>query len=135
MQNTNCHWKTETSDLRARAADVAIGGASPRMSARTAARCLSGVVSHVDRQWSRDVMQRACAELVRCDATWSTSFRVLPSRVDTDLTSAVELIAVVSRGILPLAGVEAMRAALAFWATEEDPSVWVSMINPSSKCD
>jgi hypothetical protein len=126
MQNTT-HWKTEIADLRARAAAVATNGAEPRMSARAAARCLSGVVSHVARQWSRDVMQRACAEIVRCDPAWQTSFRVLP-RVDGDLVQAIELITVIARGILPLAGVESMRCALAFWATEEDPAVWQSVV-------
>lgn len=123
MQNTAHHWKTQTADLRARATDVT-SGAESRMSARTAARCLSGVVAHVVRMSSTETMQRACADLVRFDAAWSTSFRQMPPAVRSDVDQALALIAVVARGMLDLAGTDAMRAALSFWATEEDPSVW-----------
>lgn len=122
MQNTT-HWKNEVSDLRARATDV-VSGAEARMSARTAARCLSGVIAHVVRSSTLDTMQRACAELVRCEASWSTGFRVLPPPVRGDVDQAVNLIAVVARGMLELAGVDGLRAALSFWATEDDPGVW-----------
>jgi len=124
MQNHHIHWKTEISDLRDRArAVVEAPSEITRMSARAAARCLSGVVGLVARQWSVDVMQRACADLVRCDAAWQTQFGTLP-RENGRIPPAIEMIAVVARGILPLTGAESMRAALAFWASEDDPAAW-----------
>lgn len=126
MQNTT-HWKNEVADLRCRAADVT-SGADSRMSARTVARCLYGVISHVERMSSKDTMQRACAELVRCDAAWATRFRMLPRGLVGDVEQAVQLIVVVARGMLEVAGVDAMRAALSFWATEEDPAVWQDVV-------
>ena len=122
MQNT-AHWRTEITDLRTRAVDVT-SGVDARMTARTVARCLSGVIHLVVRVSSQDTMQRACAELVRCDKAWTTGFRELPGAVRNDVDAAVELIVVVCRGMLGVAGAEALRAALSFWATEEDPSVW-----------
>lgn len=126
MQNTTTHrhWKTEISDLRSRAAEVTTVGVETPMSARTAARCLSGVIGHVVNMAGRDTMQLACAELVRFDQVWKTNFRMLPRVIGGDLAQAIELIAVVSRGILALSGGESLRAALSFWATEEDPAVW-----------
>lgn len=123
MQNTTTHWKLAVDDLRSRALDVT-SGADARMTARQAARVLTGVVSHVARMSSTDTMQRACAELVRCQPAWATSFRQLPEAVRPDVDQAIQLIVVVCRGMLAVAGADAMRAALAFWATEEDPSVW-----------
>lgn len=120
----NTHWKTDTADLRARACAVDESGCDPSISARTAARCLSGVIRLVADRHSVDAMQRACADLVRCDAAWDTRFGTLPRGWDGQVPEAIELIAVVARGILPLAGSTNMRAALAFWATEDDPSVW-----------
>lgn len=117
------HWKTEISDLRNRARAVQ-APSSDRLSARAAARCLSGVVNEVVRRHGQDEMQRACADLVRYDAAWSTMFGTLPRGVEGIVPPAIHLIAVVARGILPLAGAENMRAALSFWACEDDPAVW-----------
>lgn len=118
------HWKTEITDLRTRARAVLDEPTDNlRLSARGAARCLSGVMSLVARQWSVDVMQRACAELARYEAAWSTRFGTLP-REGGVVPAPIEMIAVVARGILPISGEESMRAALAFWATENDPAAW-----------
>lgn len=118
------HWKTEISDLRNRARAVLDAPKDDlRLSARAAARCLSGVVGLVARQVSVDAMQRACADLVRCARAWETQLGFLPT-VDGKVPGAIEMIAVVARGILPLSGPEAMRDALSFWATENDPAAW-----------
>lgn len=125
---THASWKTEISDLldRARAVTDATGPAV-RMSPREVARCLSGVVSLVARRWSVDTMQRACAEIVRCEAAWRTNFRVLPMTAEGRVPPELEMIAVIARGILPLAGAESMRAALSFWAVETDAATWQSV--------
>ncbi len=117
------NWKTEIADLRTRARAVTAPSSDVRMSARAVAACLSGVVALVARRWSVDVMQRACADIARFDAAWQTSFGSLPL-VDGRVAEAVEMIAVVARGILPLSSTDAMRAALAFWASESDPAEW-----------
>lgn len=122
MHSTN--WKNEISDLRNRARAVLDEPTDTmRLSARAAARCMSGVVGLVARQWSVDAMQRACADLVRCAEAWETKFGKLP-HVNGVVPPAIEMIAVVARGILPLAGADTMRAALSFWATESDPAAW-----------
>lgn len=122
------HWKTEIADLRVRANAVKGAGSDTRLSARAAARCLSGVIYLVSTRWSVDVMQQACAELVRCDATWATNFGRLPAGVDGVVSEPTQIIAVVARGILPLSGVDGMRSALAFWASESDPAEWQRVI-------
>jgi hypothetical protein len=122
--NTTAHWKSEIADLRTRARAVTAPSADVRMSARAAAACLSGVIALVSKRWSVDVMQRACAELVRHDAAWKTSFGNLPRGASGAVAEPVEMIAVVARGILPLACEDSMRAALAFWASESDPAEW-----------
>lgn len=124
MHSANQNWKTEISDLKSRARAVVDAPTDVmRMSPRAAARCLSGVISLICRDFSVDVMQRACADLVRCDAAWETRFGTLP-RSDCGVPRAIEMLAVVARGILPLAGADSMRAALAFWASEDDPAQW-----------
>lgn len=127
MTTQTADWKSGIGDLRARAAAVATSCADARMSARAAARCLSGVVGLVVTRWSVDVMQRACADLVRCQASWDTSFGTLP-RYKEGVPEPIQLIAVVARGILPIAGIENMRAALSFWATEDDPAQWQAVV-------
>jgi hypothetical protein len=119
------HWKHDITDLRSRAAAVmcAESGQSA-MSARTAAAVLAGIVGLVSRKWSTDVMQETCAGLVRHDAAWTKSFVELPAGIDGRVTEATQLIACVARSLLPIAGAENLRAALAFWASESDPAVW-----------
>jgi hypothetical protein len=119
------HWKHDITDLRSRAAAVmTCTDGNTGMSARTAAAVLAGIVGLVSRKWSTDVMQETCAALVRHDAAWSKSFVELPAGIDGRVTEATQLIAVVARGLLPIAGAENLRCALAFWASESDPAVW-----------
>lgn len=118
-------WNREISDLRERAVAVMRPDCAPAaMSARQAARCLSGVVALIVRQWSVGDMQRACAELVRHEPAWRTSFGQLPTGDDGAVAEPVVLLAVVARGVLSLAGADNTRDALAFWASESDPAVW-----------
>lgn len=101
---------------------------TPQLSARSAARLLFGAVGLVSARYGVAEMQAACAELVRCDVAWSTKFGTLPRRTDGSVPEAVSMIAGMARGILPMAGPLHLRAALAFWASERDPSVWRSMM-------
>lgn len=120
-------------DLLALAADVMtspIATAHPPVSAREAARALVGVVGWVVRRYGVLAMQRAMADLARHDLAWKTAFRSLPTngtgrtgRIDEELA----LIASVASGLLPLLGAAPMRAAVAFWATEQDPAIWQSV--------
>lgn len=123
------HWKTAIDDLRDRARAVMAAPAADTgsMSSRTAAACLVGIVGLVSRRWSVDVMQRACADLVRHQMSWATSFGVLPALHDGMIAEPTQLIAVVARSLLPIAGAENLRAALAFWASEDDPAVWQTL--------
>lgn len=118
------NWKSEIADLRVRARAVTAPSADVRMSARAAAACLSGVIALVSKRWSVDAMQRACADLARHEPAWESSFGRLPHGPNGAVTEPVEMIAVVARGILPLASEDSMRAALAFWASESDPAEW-----------
>ena len=125
MTTTGQHWKTATDDLRTAAQSVRMTPANDGvMSSRTAAACLSGIVGLVSRRFSVDVMQETCAELARCDDAWATSFGRLPMTYDGRVSEPVQLIAVVARSLLPLAGADHLRAALSFWAIETDPAVW-----------
>lgn len=119
------HWKTDIEDLRgqARAVLTAPPSSSGAMSARTAAACLSGIVGMVSRRWSVDIMQRVCADLAR-HVVAQGGFGQLPAGHDGVVSEPIQLIAVVSRSLLVLAGAENLRAALAFWASEDDPAVW-----------
>lgn len=67
-------------------------------------------------------MQRACADLARHNAAWATSLGDLPRGID-GRTREVWFLAAAARGVLEVAGVANTRAALAFWATEDDPAV------------
>ncbi len=124
---SSVHWKTAIDDLRASAQSVTAAPAADTgsMSARTTAACLTGIVGLVSRRFSVDVMQRACADLSRHSC--ETSFRELPAGHDGVVPEPVQLIAVVARSLLPIAGVKNLRAALAFWASEDDPAVWQSL--------
>lgn len=126
MSTTPLHWKNQIDDLRGLAQSVRTAPApqGQTMSARTAAACLSGIIGLVSRKWSVDVMQQTCAEVVRCRDAWATSFGLLPAGYDGRVTESTQLIAVVARSLLPLAGAEAVRDALAFWASEDDPAIW-----------
>lgn len=123
------YWKDQIDDLRSRAAGILDAPqAAERLSARTCARCLVGIVSLISRRWTVDEMQRTCAELVRCDEAWATSFGRLPLAANGLASEPTQLLTVVARALLPLAGADAVRAALSFWATENDPGVWTSLV-------
>lgn len=118
------HTTSKNADLFARAEAVRGPVADARISAPAVARCLWGVMSLVSRQHSMAAVQTACADLVRADASWAVQLAVLPTGPDERVHPALEQIAVVARGLLALCDVETMRAALAFWAVEEDPREW-----------
>jgi hypothetical protein len=120
---TTLYWKDDVSDLKARALPVLEQPVGERMSARAAAQVLSGIFGHVSRKWTVDVAQKACADLVRCEPAWASSFGRLPN-VNGYVRDEIALIATVARALLPLTGADHLRAALAFWAYEDDPSAW-----------
>lgn len=133
------HWKNTAEDLRSRALHVtsevaaAMSPLTPasRIDARTAAKVLAGIVGHVARTWTVDIMQTACAVLARHEPTWDLSrpnLVALPIENDGSVTEPVKLIALVAHGLLPLAGAANVRNALAFWATEDDPGVWTRIV-------
>lgn len=123
---TDLSWKTKIDDLRNRAESVARASSEAAMSPRTAARCLAGICGHIARRFSLDEMQRTCAELVRHDRAWTTSFGDLPHD-NGEVSETTQLVACVARGLLPLAGANGVRDALSFWAVESDPAVWQSI--------
>lgn len=122
------YWKDAIDDLRSRAQSVTSAPAdgTGSMSPRTAAACLSGIVGLIARRWTTDEMQRTCADLVRFDPAWATSFGRLPHK-NGIVSEQIMLVAVVARSLFPLAGAENLRAALAFWASEDDPAAWQSI--------
>lgn len=127
MQGNDVYWKDNIADLRGRAAAVMNAPVEGiLMSPRTAAACLSGIVGLVARRWTVDTMQRTCAEIARSDVAWSSMLGRLP-HVNGIVSEPMQLVAVVARSILPLAGEKHLRAALAFWASEDDPAVWNSV--------
>jgi hypothetical protein len=114
-------------DLGNLALAVKVSTHGGRLSARTAAQCLSGVVGLVAQRFGIRAMQDACAELVRYDAAWDTDLGKLPRDYTGAVGEALELVATVARGVLPLSGATALREALAYWATESDPAAWMSL--------
>jgi hypothetical protein len=126
-------WKNDGSGLRA-LRDLArdVGDRSDardaRMSARTAAQALFGAVGLASARHGVDAMQKACADLVRSEAAWATKFGTLPRDHTGRVSEELSLIACMARGLLPLAGADRLRAALAFWATEDDPAMWRQMV-------
>lgn len=128
MMPAAAYWKTQIDDLRDRASVVTSGPvAAERLSARTCAKCLLGIASLISRRWTVDTMQRTCAELVRFDDAWTTSFGRLPLEKNGIPSEPMQLLTVVARSLLPIAGAENVRAALSFWATEDDVGVWTSL--------
>jgi hypothetical protein len=121
------HWRTDIDDLRTRAREVARPTSRQEVQARNIAQCLSGVIGLAARRFTLDGMQQACAELARNTKAWETSLRDLPRGTDGRVAPPVELIAAAARGFYPLSGSDAIRSALAFWASESDPAVWMSL--------
>jgi len=117
-------WKNEIADVRHLARLVSDRSTDRQMSARGAACCLYGAISLVADRHGMDAAQRSCADIVRCDAAWSSSFGTLPRGPDGIVPDPIRMIATMARGVLPLAGPDRTRAALAFWAVEDDPAAW-----------
>lgn len=124
-------WKNgEMDDLLARAADVAAAPAARRdcMSASEAACALAGIVAHISTTRGHAELQRAAAQLARSEHAWATALRDAPTRQGlADESSA--LLMVVCRGLVEMAGVDHLRAALSWWATESDPAVWRQILS------
>lgn len=122
-------WKLEIVKLREDA--TAVHAHAPTvvgLGAREIARVLSGVTSIVARKHGVEEMQRVCAELVLDRAAWQSRLAVLPRKTDGYIDPELEMIATVARGLLHCSSVEAVRSALAFWASERDPAVWQSVV-------
>jgi len=120
----------EISDLRTRAVPVyapASQAAPCVLSERQVARCLAGAVHLGIIRWGLVEVQLACAELVRHERAWRTSLGDLPAEPNGCVRESVQVLAILSRSLLALAGADAVRAALAFWASERDPAVWMSV--------
>lgn len=125
-------WKTQIADLQSRALAVKQGTCAP-ITARSAASCLYGIVSLLSARWGSDVVQRACADLARSEAAWvggagCLPLGALPRGHDGVVPEPIAAIAACARGILPLAGADNVRAAVAFWASEDDRTVWQSVV-------
>lgn len=116
-------WKADITDLRNRALAVTVDDSRGRIGANAAAQALSGVVRFVSCRFGEDAMRAACAALVRYDAAWRTSLRVLPRGMDGRTADPVAMLAAAGAGLLQVAGPDATRAALSFWASESDASV------------
>ena len=116
--------------LRARALNVhAAAAVRPgQISAREAAKVLSGVMSWVARTSSATAMHEAAAALAAHDAAWTSSFRDLPIGSDGAVSATIQMMATVSRATLELAGAANLRDALSFWATERDPGAWQALV-------
>lgn len=123
---TMTDWKHHIPDLLSRAQAVSQGQIEP-MSARSAACALLGVMNLISQRFGVDLMQRACADLVRCEASWATKLGTLPRGEDGRVPEPVAMLAVGARGMLPLAGPVNLRAALSFWASENNHAVWQSV--------
>lgn len=115
----------EVTDLRVRA-EIVTAEASIRrglISSREAAACMAGILSWIARRSGVAAMQAAATAIAQHEAAWTSQLARLPHEggvVDED----VEMLAVVCRGVIDLAGPDNLRAALSFWATETDPAVW-----------
>lgn len=117
MQTTTKH---PMNDLRERAAAVTSPTDDGIVSARQAAAILSGICRLVAMRFGVDAMQCACADLAQLTPM---DFSLLPTAYDGRMPEQLSLIASVARSVRQIAGEETLRAALSFWATENDPAV------------
>lgn len=118
---TTAMWRRDINDLLANASDVMVErpiAAVHDLSAKQAARALMPMVGYVNMHFGQDAQQRACAELARA--------KIWDSRLSDD--QATILLCVAATGLEHLSGAKNLRAALAFWATESDPTVWQSVL-------
>lgn len=103
-------------DLRHLAAPVNQPCVAPlQLGARGVAAALSGVVRLVANQYGHGAMRRACASLALHRATWADWARTDP---------AARTLVAAAEGLLKVAGLNNVSAALAFWSCETDPAVW-----------
>lgn len=114
------YWKDSIDDLREQASAV-LGTPTGTVSARQAAAVLSGICALISRRWTIDEMQRTCAALARLTPL---DFGRLPTQDNGLVSEPMALLATVARSLRPLTGEANLRAALSFWATEDDPAVW-----------
>lgn len=124
MLTTHQAWKNDIPDVRSLATAVAtdLDNRVPGrlLSATDAAAAIAGAMAYVATHFGFDTMQRACVDLVRCRAAWETSFGVLPMDASGRTPEAIRLIAILCRGVLPLARPDNLKSALSFWAVEND---------------
>lgn len=115
---------TNDDDVRRRARAVTEHSSAPQpMSAHHAARCMLGIINIMVEIYGAEATRLACADLVRCDASWDTRFRELPRDTNAQTLEITRFLAHASRGILLAAGPDHLRSALSFWATERDAAV------------
>lgn len=98
------------------------------LTARQAARVLVGVSGWLSRKLRGGLpaMQATFYELVTYEPAWDPAHPLihLPMRGDGLVDENVALLAVVASGLIPDFGLENVRCAIAFWATESDPQIW-----------
>jgi hypothetical protein len=109
------------SDLRERARAVDTGTGS--ISARSAARVLSGIVALLAQRYGRARVQGAAASLAADEGAWTSRLTQLP-RLHGSVDDVVSELATATRGLLGVWPADSLQAALAFWGTERDPVAW-----------
>lgn len=112
----------DLADLRTRAREVTRKGRIDTLCARSAARALAGIAAIVSRQYGTEAMVRAMAQLAGDQAAWDV--RMTRFRLDPSMGPELEMVATAARALIAVSSVDAVRAAVAFWATERDPVVW-----------
>lgn len=129
---TAFHKHDDRDDLLALASDVyaSVDGSHTQLTARDAARALVGVAGWVSLRVGIDGMQDRMAQLVRHAPAWESgaaALHDLPTQYNGYCDELLALIAVVASGFVSLFGIHKLRAAMAFWATERDASVWQTL--------
>ena len=119
------NWKADIpDDVRNLAQQVsfAITSTAPpqAITARAAAVCMMGVFWLAVSTYGIEDAQRACVDLVRHRQAWASRFGNLPRSQNGNVPTPVAMLAIGVRGILDLAGADNLRAAMAFWACEDD---------------
>lgn len=121
---TTNNWKADIPDEVRNLAQQVIAALAtappPTLSARGAAICMMGVFRLAVSTYGIEDAQRACVDLVRHRAAWASRFGNLPRGGDGSVPTPVAMLAIGVRGIMAIAGPDNLRAAMAFWACEED---------------
>lgn len=104
--------------------------APPRetMTARQAARVLTGIAAWITQRsrGGAEQMRHAFYTLAAHDKAWTSEFKHLPNAGGV-VDEHVVLLAVLCSSMIPDFGLRNVRSAVAFWATETDPSVWMDV--------